>query len=80
MSEGESTPTSAPSTPKSDKKPTAEEPQKISVSNAEKAADAAEKNKVQVEAQEKTVVFDELGGNPRSLYYRRDDEKLYFRD
>lgn len=62
VSEGENTPTSVPSTPKSDNKPAVDEQQKKSVSNMEKAADIAEKNKI-AQTQEKAAVFDELGGN-----------------
>lgn len=51
-----------PSTPKTDNKPVAEEPQKKLVNNAEKAVDSVEEHKV-VQTQEKTAVFDELGGN-----------------
>lgn len=64
VSEGESTPTSAPSTPKLDnKKPAVEEPQKkaASVKKATSIANNVEENKV-VENKEKAAVFDELGG------------------
>lgn len=49
-----------PSTPKSDTKSVVEEPQKKPIDSAEKVAENnTEENKV---AQEKTAVFDELGG------------------
>ncbi|XP_029168863.1 DNA ligase 1-like [Nylanderia fulva] len=59
VSEGENTPTSVPSTPKSDNKPVAEEPQK-QLANLEKVATNNEENKM-VESKEKIAVFDELG-------------------
>lgn len=50
-----------PSTPKSDIEPAVEEPQKKPANNTEKVAENnAEEDKV---VQEKTAVFDELGGN-----------------
>lgn len=58
-SEGENTPASVPSTPKTDNKPIAEEQQKMPA-NAEKVNNV-EENKV-VENKEKTAMFDELGG------------------
>ncbi|XP_011143365.1 cilia- and flagella-associated protein 251 isoform X3 [Harpegnathos saltator] len=59
VSEGENTPASVPSTPKSDIKSAAEEPQEKAINNVEKVAENnAEENKV---VQEKTAVFDELG-------------------
>jgi len=64
VSEGESTPASVPSTPKSDnKKSAAEEPQKktASMKKAASVANNVEESKI-VESKEKTAVFDELGG------------------
>ncbi|GAB1859095.1 hypothetical protein CAJAP_00089 [Camponotus japonicus] len=59
VAEDENTPTSIPSTPKSDNKPVAEEPQE-KLANAEKIATNNEENKM-VESKEKAPVFDELG-------------------
>lgn len=70
VSESENTPALVPSTLKTDNKPVAEEPQKKLVNNVEKVVDNVEESKV-VQAQEKTAVFDELGGNLVYFFYRR---------
>ncbi|XP_071579293.1 uncharacterized protein [Temnothorax nylanderi] len=57
--EGDSTPVSVPSTPKTDNKPIAEEEQKKPF-NTEEIANDVEENEA-VESKEKTAVFDELG-------------------
>lgn len=69
MSEGENTPASVPSTPKTDNKPVVEEPQKKLVNNVEKAVDNAEEDNKVVQTQEKTAVFDELGGKSRLFFF-----------
>ncbi|XP_011707562.1 PREDICTED: DNA ligase 1-like [Wasmannia auropunctata] len=58
--EGESTPASVPSTPKTDNKPVAEEQQTKPASVPEKVANNVEENQVE-ESKEKIAVFDELG-------------------
>lgn len=73
VSESENTPASVPSTLKTDNKPVAEEPQEKLVNNVEKVVDNVEESKV-VQAQEKTAVFDELGGN---LVYFFLSKKFY---